>query len=189
MEHTTERRRYYRINDVIGLTYTVLDNSSQIMASPSDNLGLSLTSLLAEIDHEFNQVVNILWHENPTVAKACGLLNKKISIIAAHSLQQNDEQDIQPYEEMMVSISGCGVSFNCAENLPEGTRLKLSITLKPSNTSLTFLGQVVSSEPQGEHQDKPYSIRVSFDKNDAIQEQLIQHIVQKQCAQIGEQNR
>lgn len=189
MEQKRERRRYYRINDLIGLTYTVLDNNHQVAASPSENLGLSLTSLLAEIDHEFNQTVNILWHENPTVAKAFGLLNKKISIIAAHSLQQNEEQDIQPYEEMMVSISGCGVSFNCAENLPEGTRLQLSITLKPSNTLLILQGQVVSTEAQGHCREKPYSIRVSFDNNEAIQEQLIQHIVQKQCAQIGEKGR
>lgn len=187
MEQRNERRSYYRIDDVIGLTYTVLDKNNPVSASPSD-LGLSLTTLLAEIDHEFNQTVNTLWHEDPTTAKALGLLNKKLSMIAAHSLQ-DEEQDIEPYEDMLVNISGCGISFSCEEQLSEGTQLQLSLILKPSNVNLSFVGNVISCKKQSLDNQKPYHIRVSFEENSAAQEQLIQHIVQKQCAQIGEQKR
>ena len=188
MEQTAERRRYYRINDIVGLTYTVVDTNEEIPVSPSEHLGLSLTSLLAEIDHEFNQVTNILWHESPTVGKALGLLNKKISIIAAHSLQ-GEEQNIESYEEMMVNISACGIAFDCIESLPNGTNLQLSIALKPSNIILHIMGQVISCDKQSAKQEKSFSIRVVFEENNNVQEQLIQHIVQKQCAQIGEKNR
>lgn len=186
MKPKTERRRYYRINDIVGLTYNLLnDANDQTPATPSENLGLPITNLLAEIDHEFNQTTNILWHENPVMAKALGLLNKKLSIIAAHSLQ-DEEQNIESYEDMMVNISGCGIAFDCMEQLKVGDNLQLSIALKPSNVILHMAGQVVSCEKQLVNNDKPYSIRVNFKEHNAAQEQLIQHIVQKQCAQIGE---
>ncbi|MDX2462964.1 MAG: PilZ domain-containing protein [Porticoccus sp.] len=188
MEQTVEKRRYYRINDIVGLTYTVIDTNKAMLVSPSENLGLSLTNLLAEIDSELNQVTNILWHENPTVGKALGLLNKKISIIAAHSLQ-NEEQNIESYEDMMVNISACGIAFDGKDSLPKGTNLQLSIALKPSNIILHIMGQVIACEKQPTKHEKSFSTRVVFEENNSAQEQLIQHIVQKQCVQIGEKNR
>jgi len=179
-----ERRTYYRINDVVGLTYKTLGQDEDIQASLSGNLGLSVTSLLTEIDHEFNQATNTLWHENPTIATALGLLNKKLSIIAANSLSE-ESQDIDSYEEMMVNISGCGLSFDCAEGIPPGTRLLLTIVLKPANTQLSFTGEVIASVNNADNPEKPYSVRVNFDENNNAQEQLIQHIVQKQCVQIS----
>lgn len=188
MEPKLERRSYYRINDIVGLTYNLLGEDNQNTASPSENLGLSLTSLLSEIDHEFNQITNTLWHEHPLMAKALGLLNRKLSIIAAHSLQ-DEEQSIEPYDEMMVNISGCGISFDCTEQLQTGDQLELSLVLKPSNVMIDLEGDVISCEKQLTNTDKPYAIRVSFKENNSAQEQLIQHIVQKQCAQIGEHKR
>lgn len=184
MNQKNERRRYYRINDVVGLTYEVLGKDDAAQSAQSGNLGLSVTNLLAEIDHEFNQATNAVWLENPSVAQALGLLNKKLSIIAAHSLQ-TDDQSIDSYDEMMVNISGCGVAFDCSEALDIGTRLQLSLVLKPSHTHLHVTGEVVAIEQQPSSVEKPYSVRINFDENSLVQEQLIQHIVQKQCAQIG----
>ncbi|MEH6467746.1 MAG: hypothetical protein V7722_08955, partial [Porticoccus sp.] len=99
MDHQSERRNYYRIDDVVGLTFSVLGDDEDSFSSMSTNIELPVTNLLAEIDHEFNQATNILWHENPTIAKALGLLNKKLSIIAAHSLQSED-LNVDSYEEM-----------------------------------------------------------------------------------------
>lgn len=188
MESKLERRSYYRINDTVGLTYRLLNDNDPHPDSLSENLGVSLTNLLAEIDHEFNQATNTLWHEHPVTAKALGLLNKKLSIIAAHSLQ-GEEQNFESYDNMMVNISGCGMSFDCSEQLNAGDKLLLSIALKPSHTVLHLEGIVVSCEKQLTNTDKPYTIRVNFEGNETAQEQLIQHIVQKQCAQIGEQKR
>ena len=186
MVKNAEKRSYYRINDLVGLAYKVLGQNEEAPSPLSGNLGLSATRLLAEIDHEFNQATNILWHENQTIAKALGLLNKKLSIIAAHSLPDED-QHIDSYEEIMVNISGCGIAFDSAENLSIGTRLQLSILLKPSNTLLHFTGEVVASDNKSTHAEKPYSVRINFDENNSSQEQLIQHIVQRQCAQISAQ--
>ena len=188
MDKKSERRNFYRINDVVGLSFKVLGGDDYTFPSISTNIELPVTNLLAKIDHEFNQATNILWHENPTIAKALGLLNKKISIIAAHSLQ-NENQIVDSYEEMMVNISGCGIAFKCTESLDLGARLQLVLTLQPSNTQLDFTGEVVACHHAVNNIEKPYSVRVNFEKNNSAQEQLIQHIVQKQSAQAGSKSK
>ena len=184
MRPSTERRSYYRINDLIGLRYRVVDTDDTGLSAGTSSLDMPVTSLLAEIDREFNQASNILWQEDPTVAQALGLLNRKLSIIAAHSLRE-DGEDSESYEEMMVSLSGSGISFNTPDAYSPGTRLLISLTLQPSNISLDLTGTVNACEP-GKTEDHPeFRLRISFDpENETALEQLIQHVVQRQCAQI-----
>jgi hypothetical protein len=178
-----ERREYYRIDDTVGLSYVVVEEGEAAPTETSGGFGMNLTSVVAEIDREFNQISNTLWHESPAIAQALGLLNKKISIVAAINLQQ-DVQPVDPHDEVMVNISGTGIAFNCNENLTTGTRLRLAIVLKPSNIHLTFMGDVIACDKQDAIQDVGmYWMRVNIDQdNDAVHEQLIQHVVQKQYA-------
>jgi hypothetical protein len=181
-----ERRGYYRINDTVGLSYNVVEEGKDSPVETPGKLGMPLTNLIAEIDREFNQISNALWRENPAAAQAIGLLNKKISMIAAVSLQQNG-QPIDSYDEVMVSISGTGIAFSCSESIATGTRLRLSVVLSPSNINLIFMGDVVAcDQPDTEQDDGMYWVRVNIDEdNDAVHEQLIQHVVQKQCVKNG----
>ena len=84
----TEKRSYYRINDLVGLTYRVIPSGENPTREPGEvhDMGNSLVTLLAEIDREFNQLTNILWQENPTAARSLGLLNRKLALIADHAL-------------------------------------------------------------------------------------------------------
>lgn len=187
MKNSTERRSYFRINDVIGLSYSKLDTPEKSQPTRLDEIGLELTNVLAEIDSKFNQSINILWQENPTVAEALGLLNKKVSLVAAHDMQEHD-QTTDSYEELMVSVSGCGIGFQSTEMLSAQTRLSILVVLKPSNISLNFTATVVACEKVPGDAGNPYWMRVSLDTdNPAAQEQLIQHIVQRQYAQKDRQ--
>ena len=181
----TERRSFFRINDIVGLSYATLEDGEDFKPASCGELGIPLTEILAEIDQKFNQLSNTLWHENPGIAQALGLLNRKMSLIAAHALQ-NEQQSGESYEELMVSLSGSGIAFHCREALSAETRLRVRTVLKPSNICLQFTATVVACDKLPEGSDEPYWMRISIDSgNSAAQEQLIQHIVQKQCAQIG----
>ena len=184
LKSENERRAYFRINDMVGLTYSRLDEGEEFEAGVNGDTAMPMMELLAEVDQNFNQVTNILWHEKPAIAQALGLLNRKISIIAAHALQ-TENQPIESYEEQMVNISGCGIAFHSSENFSADTALKISTVLKPANIRLNFTARVVSCEALSEGSDQPFWLRVSLDSDSAgAQEQLIQHIVQKQCSQI-----
>ena len=187
-----EKRRYFRINDIIGLSYRILGDDNNQRKLALVDAGLPSTGLFAEIDREFNQVTNTLWHENPTIAQALGLLNRKISMIAEQNLLkqkegQSEEQYASPYNELQANISACGMAFHCTEQLQEGTRLQLSVHLKPSDISLHLFGSVIACDHLRFNTEHNYWVRINFDEtNDIAREQLIQHIVQKQCAQLNE---
>jgi len=184
----TERRKYYRINDVVMLRYEVVssghgtDQASDQEASP---LEINTATLLSEIDRELNKSINSVWRDHPAVAQALGLLNRKISVLAAQALDY-EENDAHSYDSAMVSLSGCGIAFEARQSLDPGTRLRLSVILKPSQIALSVYGTVVASEERLVSASMPYWVRVDFDEDLQAQEQIIQHVVQKQGALLSE---
>jgi hypothetical protein len=184
---TFERRKYYRINDVVLLRYEEMSDEASDSPQRGDTGGLEIStgSLLAEIDRELNQAINTVWREHPVTAQALGLLNRKISVIAAQALEY-EEAGVHSYDNTMVNLSGCGIAFEAREALHPGARLQLSIILKPSQITLSIAGKVVSCEDRLSSSAMPYWVRVDFDDDLAAQEQLIQHVVQKQGALLSD---
>ena len=183
-----ERRKYYRINDVVMLRYEVLaddDLSGQLMTGGSSSIEISTGTLLAEIDRELNNSINNVWREQPAIAQALGLLNRKISVLAAQALDYS-ENDSHSYDDAMVNLSGSGIAFEARESLAIDTRLRLSVILKPSQITLSIAGTVVGCEERLSSSTMPYWIRVDFDEDLQAQEQLIQHVVQKQGALLAD---
>lgn len=182
MTEQQERRDYFRINDTIGLSYSVLDGSSENSAKGTEGKKIELDSVLTEIDAKFNQAANTVWQENPAVAEALGLLNRKISIVAARA-PQGANLEAPPHEEFLANISGCGMAFHCVEPLAEGTRLSVSVVIKPSNIDVNFIATVIACEPSPESPDGKHLMRIEIDEESHLaKEQLIQHVVQKQYA-------
>jgi hypothetical protein len=145
-------------------------------------------ALLAEIDRELNQAINTVWREDPSTARALGLLNRKISVVAAAALQY-EEGDAHSYDSAMVNLSGCGIAFEAREAIAAGTRLRLSVILRPSQVTLSIAGTVVGCEERLDSAAMPFWVRVGFDEDLQAQEQLIQHVVQKQGALLSESSR
>ncbi|MFT6050656.1 MAG: hypothetical protein ACI9B9_000294 [Halioglobus sp.] len=186
MKREDERRSYYRIDDIVGLMYSKLGTEEDDASELHKSLSTPLSNLFVEIDREFNQATNILWRENPTIAQALGLLNRKISLIASHTLPEEVRRK-DSYEELMVSISGSGLAFRALEDIPVDTRLSLSLVLKPSDIHITFTGIVVGCEYLHPDTSQPYWVRISLEGNNpGAQEQLIQHVVQKQSMSAEE---
>ncbi|HBM83214.1 MAG TPA: hypothetical protein DD459_06035 [Halieaceae bacterium] len=173
-----ERRKYYRINDEILLHYRV-EAGSEDEDSRGVGVELAAGAILAEIDRELNQTINRVWSADPDVARALGLLNRKISVLG--SLAGETESGTGPvsYQHMQVSLSGTGIAFEARELLPENTAVTIEIRLLPSHAPLRLLGKVVATpEPVAEGQG--YWTRVEFREDTDQQEELIRHVVQKQ---------
>lgn len=180
MTEQQERRDYFRINDTIGLSYSVIDGSKEKSAKGTDGKKIELESVLTEIDAKFNQAANTVWQENPAVAKALGLLNRKISILAAR-VPQGPDSEAPPHQELLANISGCGMAFHCVDPLTEGTRLNVSVVIKPSHIDVNFTATVIACKPSPESHAGNYLMRIEIDaESHSAKEQLIQHVVQKQ---------
>lgn len=186
---SAERRQYYRINDVVLLRYETMPEMPNDRTD-SDSVGtggleISTGHLLAEIDSELNKTINTVWREHPAVAQALGLLNRKVSVVAAHAFEY-EESSVHSYDDTMVNMSGCGIAFEAREEIPLGTRVRLHIILSPSQVHLTIDGTVIGCEERLTSSAMPWWVRVNFDDDLQAQEQLIQHVVQKQGALLSE---
>jgi hypothetical protein len=185
--HSAERRKYYRINDVVLLRYEIVSDDPTAEQAQGETGGLEINtgSLLAEIDRELNKAINTVWREKPAVAQALGLLNRKLSIVASQALDY-EESDVHSYDNTRVNLSGCGIAFECREAIAPDTRLQLNIILRPSQVTLSIAGTVVDCEERLSNAAMPFWVRVDFDDDLATQEQLIQHVVQKQGALLSD---
>jgi hypothetical protein len=183
--NTSERRRYFRINEMIGLAYRLIEDNTTIETLHAGaDVGLTTNQVLRTIDKELNGIINAVWRADPTLAKAIGLINRKIDIIASEmaiALHPLESASVE-HEELMVNLSGCGMLFQCKDNFKINDRLELLITLKPSNLKVALVATVIDCEPGLEGR---YQVQVNFDIQEQEQEQLIQHIVQRQIQTIS----
>lgn len=180
MKGRKERRSYFRIDDVIGLSYEVVD----LEAEPQPDESLTTDQLFArqlrDIDFELNRATNLVWQVSPAIASAIGILNRKMSLLARHYSEQSAALP-DDCEEYKANISGSGMSFRSTEDLAEGTVLRVCAVLKPSNIEVNFNAEVVGSEKVQDMPTALFLLRIKLlDDEFSAREQLVQHVVQKQ---------
>ena len=79
MKHAgIERRAYFRINDVIGLSYSVIEGGRGTTARQRSGTQIQLLGLLSKIDNDINEYQRAVAGKRQR-RPAIGLLNRKIS--------------------------------------------------------------------------------------------------------------
>ena len=181
-----DRRRYFRINDWVDLSYRPLaEEALEATEMPAFNVKIETAQVLRSLDKELQTALNSLWQNNPVAANALSLINKKLSVITA---EMNLSYDVHEKGEGIgtkVNISACGIAFEVDRSYAPGEMLELNLTLKPEENQIRLKGQVITCEPLTD-QAKPYMLRISFIQLDTgIEEELIQHIVRRQSQQLA----
>lgn len=180
MKGKKERRSYFRIDDVIGLSYEIVDEEQPVEAEETLSPDELLARQLREIDFELNRATNLVWQVSPAIANAIGILNKKMALLARHYSQQGAALP-EHCEEYKANISGSGMSFRSTEALEIGTLLRVSAVLKPSNIEVNFIAEVVGCDKVQDMPTTLFLLRIRLlDDEFAAREQLVQHVVQKQ---------
>jgi len=184
----SERRRYYRTNDTVALRYQVLEGSSlehklhrtmNGQVEPSD-----LRNASQCIDARLETIARNLSRDNPLLAEALTLINRKFAILELMSGEHKPEQ-VMHWPEQDVNISGSGIAFSADRELTEETHLKLEIILYPENRFVPVLGRVVGCRPNPDNVD--YRVAVDFESiSSDDREHIIQHILKKQMEEIRE---
>ena len=184
----SDRRRYFRINDWVGLSYRVAGNRLQQDAlTEADNVQIPSAQLLETINRELLSALNLLWKNNPAVANVIGLLNRKIDFLVSEMDLDYLDCSVK-HEVTQVNISACGIAFESAEAFEVGQMLELHLMLKPTNIRLKINGSVCACEPVPSDTQKVNFLRIDFANIDThIQEELIQHIVRRQSLLLNEQ--
>lgn len=170
---TKERRRFFRIDDEVGLS--VYEMSDEGYGGKTiDESEQQIEHQLA-LERKIRQSLAALRPSAPQVAQALELLNQKINL-----LRHDADTAGLSYALTRVNLSACGIAFNHEREYPIGTQLMLNIFLQPQHSLIRVQGYVASVQT-GNDLAEPFYTRVDFvGLHNEYQEQLIQHLVQRQ---------
>ncbi len=181
-----ERRRYFRIDDSMGLSYRRLGREeAKVFAQQAREHGDNF-DYAANFDNRIQTLLDACRIQAPLAAELVDLMNKKLNFV----IQQMDVDSALmqhiAYTLKQVNVSACGMAFANEELLEKGQQLQLDIVLHPSELHVVVLAEVVDCMPleaNGAEENHCCFVRLDFvEINSNDQELLIQHIVKRQSA-------
>lgn len=179
-----EKRRYFRIDDNVGISYRVLDEAAteefrcEFNAEDGDTVG--------QIDREIYALIESQRAENPELSQFFSLVNKKLNVMLDQLDVETEVVRSLAHRLRIVNISACGLAFEVYEMLEPGTMLAVDVLLQPTGISMRTLARVVGCYKQpGDPAYPAYYLRLEYERiKPADKELLIQHIMRKQSLEL-----
>lgn len=177
----SERRRFFRINDKVGVAYRVLTDEEARTRQEQDPQPVDTLSLLSRYENTIDQLLPQL--SSPVMTELFRALNNKINcVIAQLELDSRLIRDVA-HRIREVNISACGMAFITEELVEAGKILSLDMILRPEANHIATYGKVLDCEQI----DGGYYLRLNFIAlSPHDQEVLIQHIVKRQGSILRE---
>ncbi len=177
-EGTTERRRYFRIDDQIRLRYQPVTAEQMAMPAAESFQLDDLRSSLARFDTQINHLLSELRIKDPLVGEVLGLVNQKYFVLAEQAIADKVAIEGEAHPLVEVNISACGMAFTTNEPADTDSFVHLDMILLPGNQQISTYAAVVACEQAG---PSAYLWRLDFRQlKSAEQEVLIQHLVKRQ---------
>ncbi|TVP55889.1 MAG: PilZ domain-containing protein [Halomonadaceae bacterium] len=178
----SERRRYYRIQDQIGLEYRVItaDTAPPLAAACFDGSATAgLQQELRRADLEIRTRLNVLTESDRNLAHLLKLMNQKLDTAARiMTFQQKPLQDDQ---WLQVTLSEGGMAFHCPDvSWQPGELLALRMTLAPELNQVAVFAEVVEIET-GSKAQKPFMHLEFRHLEDDCRQQIARHVLQLQA--------
>lgn len=185
-EISENRRRFFRIDDAVRLSYRALDPAELAdgVARLSDGLGgsFALMATLAAITHRNSVHLRRIEQHSADVAHYLRGLDQKIDAVARALLLQDAE--LPARSEEPVNLSAGGLAIPVRQCLPAGTPLEIRLLLLPSLAGILAFGAVVECAPPPAGTDYPADtqlMRVDFTHiRDEDRDLLIKHMLRRQ---------
>ena len=184
-----ERRKYFRIDDIVLLSYRVVPwsdvSSGQKQFSTLPIHKLTFKANLDRISRELQPLYNVIKSSSPGIAQYLASLDKKINLLTEYLLEDNDAENVmKPYQ---INIGAGGFSFITDEYVAAGSMLELQMKLQPENMTIFSYARVMSCQRQ---QDSPeqqsYKSAVEFEfMDDDVRDLIARHVLGVEQALIN----
>lgn len=172
-----DRRRFFRIDDHIGVSYRVVDES-ELIGQTQPPRQSDIFSLLNDLDKTITQELSELQLRDPKMAVLLDAFDRKLSALVNQLEIDNYLVQRIAHKVRQVNISACGMGLQIEEPLKEGDLVMIDLVLIPGNVNIFTYGRIISSESVN---DKETYVRMDFfGMSPTDQELLIQHIVRRQ---------
>jgi len=183
---TTERRRYFRINDRALVRYRVVADGaleSERRALRARELdGANLATALLEIDVHLQAALAALDGRDRALAEALDLLNRKVTLVGRLATLAGSPPDGAPdhreHQPRDLSLSAGGIALAADTPLALNADLVVDLVLLPSNHALRALGRVADCRGR---RGGGFDIAIEFSElREADREALAQHVTRRQ---------
>ncbi len=189
---TEERRRYFRIDDSMGVSYRHLGTEeAKAFVQQAREQGSNF-DYAANFDNRIETLLDSCKIQAPIAAELIGLMNRKLNFIIQQMDVDSSLMQHIAYTMKQVNVSACGMAFINEELLQRGQQLQLDILLHPSELHVCVMAEVIAcAATEAEKEDgEAYFVRLNFlEISTSDQELLIQHIVKRQGAQLKQLRR
>lgn len=186
-----EDRRYFRIQDLIGVSYRKLSEAEyHTRKIASQYAEIPALDELSAIEQQLELLFDKVKIRSPEVAEMGQLLNQKLKLLVDNSGIAEGLQSPDEIPQQVVDISACGMALGTTETLAPGQYLEMHLVLQSGRQYLKLLAKLVSCEEgyelsSQEEAEFTNTARVEFiDVSERIQEFLIQYVVKRQGAQL-----
>ena len=178
-----ERRRFFRIEDLVHLTFRVIDETELAYKTDLLEKGLveqfMITSSLAAVTADMSATLRKIEVNDPDVANYLKSLDQKIDMIGRAFMV--DEVNTQDNRVNAVNLSASGIAFHHEKEIPIGTTLEIKMMLMPSNAGVLTFGKVIGNEPVEGINGTDIQVRVDFTHlREEDRDLLIRHVIRKQ---------
>ncbi|NEX23208.1 PilZ domain-containing protein [Thiorhodococcus mannitoliphagus] len=141
-----ERRRYFRIEDEVGLLVTPIspaDEAAAIAGFDDEEGHASLMNELRALRDAHLPQRRSLEYKFPTVAAYMRMVEKQIDLLAA---AVGDENGYPAAPDTPVNLSAQGLSYEAQEPLEMDSLVEVRLTIFPDRCGIKALGRIVRCE-------------------------------------------
>lgn len=182
---TTERRRYFRLEDTALLKYRVVAQAELPAARASvaahalhaANLALALEPL----ERRFAELLPAARRESRALAEALEVLNRKLGLVASVlALEQGvaGGGTWREHEPTLVNLGGGGIALTATLPLAQNDWLAIDLVLLPENAAIRAVGRVVDCRAQGDE----FAVHVEFDTlREEDRDLILAHLLRRQA--------
>jgi len=176
-----DRREYYRIEESILMTYSIITSDEDLSSSDSTNSTLEIINEFSNVSAQMKASLGRISERSADIASCLKSLDTKINLLAQVLLVNGENQALKRHN---INISAGGLAFANQEAINDNAYLQLKLILPPDLSMLVIKGRVVSCKRQDDF-DFPYQISVEFiNLNDSEQDSIARHIMRLQAQQL-----
>ena len=175
-----DRRDFYRINDTVGLNYTVCDQDipdADSFAAEIPN-EFQLISHLNAIDMDSSTLLHNIQDISPDVSRYLKIINNKIESLARHIVTIGIDDEIKP---QAVTLSAGGICFISNEKVALDSSMRVSMVLYPSCSGILTYGKVIRCKAMADTHPQQYDLALEYTLiNESDRDALVRHVLQLQ---------
>lgn len=183
-----ERRRYFRIEDEVILTWHPLTQADKAKGIERFRRGEvqypDTAGLFLSMEADIVDSLQLIYAKQPDIAELLELLNRKINLFAQTLTMDESMHTLFDEKPQRVSLSASGVSFETPDLGSPGDDIQLEIVLLPEKVYINCFAKIIDCVNLGqENPEKAGYFRLNVDFHtirDEDTERLVAHIMRKE---------